>query len=228
MSMITAHRITSALLGGSMSSAQLETLLGTPEGLAGWKLCAATDSISKLLHTDGAARAGWMGSTKANDIMATLHAPAAVEMAANSTTMASIFNTAERADLWFLSKVTRAAIWSSDAALTALMGSPTGKARARACAKYAVRSKLGNGGTEVVFDAPLGTPGAKFILIGWSTNVANNVEIYGRREGSKVGMLTNTISVNTTASHDNVMALLGPVRAKGASGYTCYFGAVEV
>ena len=160
MSMITAHRITSALLGGSMSSSQLETLLGTPEGLAGWKLCAATDSISKLLHTDGAARAGWMGSTKANDIMATLHAPAAVEMAANSTTMASIFNTAERADLWFLSKVTRAAIWSSDAALTALMGSPTGKARARACAKYAVRSKLGNGGTEVVFDAPLGTPGA--------------------------------------------------------------------
>ena len=226
MSMITAHRITSALLGGSMSSSQLETLLGTPEGLAGWKLCAATDSISKLLHTDGAARAGWMGSTKANDTMATLHAPAAVEMAANSTTMASIFNTAERADLWFLSKVTRAAIWSSDAALTALMGSPTGKARARACAKYAVRSKLGNGGTEVVFDAPLGTPGAKFILIGWSTNVANNVEIYGRREGSKVGMLTNTISVNTTASHDNVMALLGPVKFK--TSYVCYLGAVEV
>ena len=105
MSMITAHRITSALLGGSMSSAQLETLLGTPEGLAGWKLCAATDSISKLLHTDGAARAGWMGSTKANDIMATLHAPAAVEMAANSTTMASIFNTAARADLWFSSQL---------------------------------------------------------------------------------------------------------------------------
>ena len=140
--MITAHRITSALLGGSMSSSQLETLLGTPEGLAGWKLCAATDSISNLLLTDGVARAGWMGSTKANDIMATLHAPAAVEMAANSTTMASIFNTAARADLWFSSKVTRAAIWSSDVALTALMGSTTGKARARACAKYAVRSKF--------------------------------------------------------------------------------------
>ena len=225
MSMITAHRITSALLGGSMSSSQLETLLGTPEGLAGWKLCAATDSISNLLLTDGVARAGWMGSTKANDTMATLHAPAAVEMAANSTTMASIFNTAERADLWFLSKVTRAAIWSSDAALTALMGSPTGITRARACAKYAVRSKPGNNNMEV-FAAPLGTPGAKFILIGWSTNVANNVEIYGRREGSKVGMLTNTISVNTTASHDNVMALLGPVKFK--TSYVCYLGAVEV
>ena len=226
MSMITAHRITSALLGGSMSSAQLETLLGTPEGLAGWKLCAATDSISKLLHTDGAARAGWMGSTKANDIMATLHAPAAVEMAANSTTMASIFNTAERADLWFLSKVTRAAIWSSDAALTALMGSPTGKARARACAKYAVRSKLGNGGTEVVFDAPLGTPGAKFILIGWSASSISSVEISGRREGSQVGMLSTVVSNGVTASTDNVMALLGPVKFKATA--ICYLGAVEV
>ena len=226
MSMITAHRITSALLGGSMSSAQLETLLGTPEGLAGWKLCAATDSISKLLHTDGAARAGWMGSTKANDIMATLHAPAAVEMAANSTTMASIFNTAERADLWFSSTVTRAAIWSSDAALTALMGSPTGKARARACAKYAVRSKLGNGGTEVVFDAPLGTPGAKFILIGWSAATTGNVEISGRREGSQVGILSAVVSVGQQAAIDNVMALLGPVKFK--AGATCYLGAVEV
>ncbi len=226
MSMITAHRITSALLGGSMSSSQLETLLGTPEGLAGWKLCVATDSISKLLHTDVAARAGWMGSTKASDIMATLHAPAAVEMAANSTTMTSVFNTAERADLWFLSKVTRAAIWSSDAALTALMGSPTGKARARACAKYALRSKLGNGSAEVVFDAPLGTPGAKLILIGWSTSSVATIEFSGRREGSQVGILNTTLGNGVTATHDNVMALLGPVKFK--AGVTCYLGAVEV
>ena len=226
MSMITAHRITSALLGGSMSSSQLETLLGTPEGLAGWKLCAATDSISNLLLTDGVARAGWMGSTKANDIMATLHAPSAVELAANSTTMTSVFNTAARADLWFSSTVTRAAIWSSDAALTALMGSTTGKARARACAKYAVRSKPGNGSTEVVFDAPLGTPGAKFILIGWGINIASSFEIYGRREGSQVGVLTASIAGGATASYDNVMALLGPVKFKAS--YPVYLGAVEV
>ena len=226
MSMITAHRITSALLGGSMSSAQLETLLGTPEGLAGWKLCAATDSISNLLLTDGVARAGWMGSTKANDTMATLHAPAAVEMAANSTTMASIFNTAARADLWFSSKVTRTAIWSSDAALTALMGSPTGKARARECAKYAVRSKVGNSSVEVVFDAPLGTPGAKFILIGLSASSVSSVEISGRREGSQVGMLSTVVSNGVTASTDNVMALLGPVKFKATA--ICYLGAVEV
>lgn len=226
MSMITAHRITSALLGGSMSSSQLETLLGTPEGLAGWKLCAATDSINKLLHTDGAARAGWMGSTKANDIMATLHAPAAVEMAANSTTMASIFNTAARADLWFSSTVTRDAIWRSDAALTALMGSTTGKARARACAKYAVRSKVGNSSVEVVFDAPLGTPGAKFILIGWSTSSVATVEIIGRREGSQVGSQVANISSGVTAAFDNVMALLGPVKFKTTA--VLYLGAVEV
>lgn len=224
MSMITAHRITSALLGGSMSSAQLETLLGTPEGLAGWKLCAATDSISKLLHTDGAARAGWMGSTKANDIMATLHAPAAVEMAANSTTMASIFNTAERADLWFLSKVTRAAIWSSDAALTALMGSATGKARARACAKYVARTITGNG-TVLPCPPPLNTLGAKFILIGWGSG-NGSLDISGRREGSVVGLLTGTNIVGNSAAIDNVMALLGPVKFK--TSYVCYLGAVEV
>ena len=225
MSMITAHRITSALLGGSMSSSQLETLLGTPEGLAGWKLCAATDSINKLLHTDGAARAGWMGSTKANDTMATLHAPAAVEMAASSTTMASIFNTAARADLWFSSTVTRAAIWSSDAALTALMGSPTGKARARACAKYAVRSMPATS-TEKESAAPLDTPGAKFILIGWSAATTGNVEISGRREGSQVGILSTVVSVGQQAAIDNVMALLGPVKYK--SDRAVYLGAVEV
>ena len=225
MSMITAHRITSALLGGSMSSAQLETLLDTPEGLAGWKLCAATDSINKLLHTDGAARAGWMGSTKASDIMATLHAPAAVEMAAKSTTMASIFNTAARADLWFSSKVTRAAIWSSDVALTALMGSATGKARARACAKYAVRSKPENSNMEV-FAAPLDTSGAKFILIGWSAATTGSVEISGRREGSQVGILSTVVGVGQQAATDNVMALLGPVKYK--SDRAVYLGAVEV
>ena len=226
MSMITAHRITSALLGGSMSSAQLETLLGTPEGLAGWKLCAATDSISNLLLTDGVARAGWMGSTKANDIMATLHAPSAVELAANSTTMTSVFNTAARADLWFSSTVTRAAIWSSDAALTALMGSATGKARARACAKYVARTITGNG-TVLPCPPPLNTLGAKFILIGWGSG-NGSLDISGRREGSVVGLLTGTNIVGNSAAIDNVMALLGPVRAKGASGYTCYFGAVEV
>ena len=226
MSMITAHRITSALLGGSMSSSQLETLLGTPEGLAGWKLCAATDSISNLLLTDGVARAGWMGSTKANDIMATLHAPSAVELAANSTTMTSVFNTAARADLWFSSTVTRAAIWSSDAALTALMGSPTGKARARACAKYVARTFTGNG-TVLPCPPPLNTLGAKFILIGWGSG-NGSLDISGRREGSVVGLLTGTNIVGNSAAIDNVMALLGPVRAKGASGYTCYFGAVEV
>ncbi len=225
MSMITAHRITSALLGGSMSSSQLETLLGTPEGLAGWKLCAATNSINKLLYTDGMARAGWMGSTKANDIMATLHAPAAAEMAANSTTMESIFNTAARADLWFSSTVTRNAIWGSDTALTALMSSTTGKARARACAKYALRSKPGKF-AEVVFDAPLGTPGAKFILIGWSTSSFATIEIIGRREGSQVGQQVATLSSGVTAAFDNVMALLGPVKFKANA--ICYLGAVEV
>ena len=224
MSMITAHRITSALLGGSMSSSQLETLLGTPEGLAGWKLCAATDSISKLLHADVAARSGWMGSTKANDIMATLHAPAAVEMAANSTTMASIFNTAARADLWFSSKVTRTAIWSSDAALTALMGSTTGKARARACAKYVARTITGNG-TVLPCPPPLNTLGAKFILIGWGSG-NGSLDISGRREGSVVGLLTGTNIVGNSAAIDNVMALLGPVKYKAT--YALYLGAVEV
>lgn len=227
MSMITAHRITSALLGGSMSSSQLETLLGTPEGLAGWKLCAATDSINKLLHTDGAARAGWMGSTKANDTMATLHAPAAAEMAANSTTMASIFNTAERADLWFSSTVTRNAIWGSDVALTALMGSTTGKDRARACAKYALRSMPSSGGLVKEFAEPLSTPGAKFILIGWSMSSTGTAELFGRREGSTIGTLSSQITSGNQAAVDNVMALLGPVKYK-TSSYVLYLGAVEV
>ena len=37
MGMIAAQRMTAALLGGSMSTAQLETMLNTPQGLAAWK-----------------------------------------------------------------------------------------------------------------------------------------------------------------------------------------------
>lgn len=101
MGMITAHRITAALLGGSMSTAQLETLLGTASGLAAWKLCAATDALARPLATDPEARAVWLASTKAMDAMAPLSEYGAAVIAGDSTLMASVFNTAARADAWF-------------------------------------------------------------------------------------------------------------------------------
>ena len=77
-----------------------------------------------------------------------------------------------------------------------------------------------------VFAAPLDTSGAKFILIGWGSNSVTSVEISGRREGSQVGMLSITMGGGATASGDNVMALLGPVKFKANA--TCYLDAVEV
>lgn len=227
MGMITAHRITAALLGGSMSGAQLETLLGTASGLAGWKLCAATESMRNLLVADTAAKTVWTGSSKAVDAMAALSADSAAVIAADSTLMASVFNTAARADAWFASATARAAIWASDTALTALAGSPTGKARARACAKYAVHTMPGSG-SEQTFPGPMGTPGEKFILIGWGTNTGGNITISGRRGSSAVGSLTGNVGSSTTAALDNIVALLGPVKANITSGVTGYFGAVRV
>ena len=228
MGMITAHRITAALLGGSMSGAQLETLLGTASGLAGWKLCAATESMRNLLMADTAAKTAWTGSGKAVDAMAAFSTDGAAVIAGDSTLMASVFNTAARADAWFASATTRAAIWTSDKALTALAGSATGKARARACAKYAVHTMPGNG-SEQTFLEPMGTPGEKFILIGWGVNTASiSITLSGRREGSTVGLLSGSVGTSTTAALDNIVALLGPVKANIASGYIGYFGAVRV
>ena len=228
MGMITAHRITAALLGGSMSGAQLETLLGTASGLAGWKLCAATESMRNLLIADATAKTAWTGSGKAVDAMADFSTDLAAVIADNSTLMASVFNTAARADAWFASATTRAAIWTSDKALTALAGSATGKARARACAKYTVHTMPGSG-SEQTFPAPMGTPGEKFILIGWGTNAGGgNITISGRRESSAVGSLAGYVGPSTTAALDNIVALLGPVKANIASGLTGYFGAVRV
>ena len=226
MGMITAHRITAALLGGSMSGAQLETLLGTASGLAGWKLCVATDSMRNLLMADATAKTAWMGSGKAVDAMAALSTDGAAAIADDSTLMASVFNTAARADAWFASATTRAAIWTSDKALTALAGSATGKARARACAKYTVHTMPGSG-SEQTFPA-MGTPGEKFILIGWGTNVGGTITISGRRVSSAVGSLAGNVGPSTTAALDNIVALLGPVKANITGGVVGYFGAVKV
>ena len=226
MGMITAHRIAAALLGGSMSGAQLETLLGTASGLAGWKFCAATQGLRDLLLTDVTAKTVWTGSSKAADAMAQLSADAAAVIADDSTLMASVFNTAARADAWFASATARAGIWTSDKALTALAGSATGKARARACAKYTVHTMPGSG-SEQTFLEPMGTPGEKFILIGWGANTGS-ITISGRRESSAVGSLAGYVGSSTTAAVDNIVALLGPVKANIASGLTGYFGVVEV
>ena len=228
MGMITAHRITAALLGGSMSGAQLETLLGTTSGLAGWKLCAATESMRNPLIADTAAKTVWTGNIKAVDAMAAFSTDGAAAIAGDSTLMASVFNTAARADAWFASATARAAIWTSDKALTALAGSATGKARARACAKYTVHPMPGNS-FDQPFPAPMGTPGEKFILIGWGTSGGGgNITISGRRESSAVGSLAGNVGPSTTAALDNIVALLGPVKANIASGLTGYFGAVRV
>lgn len=228
MGMITAQRMTAALLGGSMSTAQLETMLNTRQGLAGWKLCAATDALARPLTTDPAARAVWLASTKAMDAMAALSTDGAAVIADDSTLMASVFNTAARADAWFASATTRAAIWTSDKALTALAGSATGKARARACAKYTVHTMPGSSSGQT-FPAPMGTPGEKFILIGWGVNAGTpSITLSGRREGSTVGLLSGSVGTSTTAALDNIVALLGPVTANITGGVTGYFGAVRV
>ena len=228
MGMITAQRMTAALLGGSMSTAQLETMLNTPQGLAAWKLCAATDALARPLATDPAARAVWLASTKAMDAMAALSTDGAAVIADDSTLMASVFNTAARADAWFASATARAAIWTSDKALTALAGSATGKARARACAKYTVHTMPGSG-SEQTFPAPMGAPGEKFILIGWGTSGGgSSITISGRRESSAVGSLAGYVGSSTTAALDNIVALLGPVKAQIPSGIVGYFGAVRV
>lgn len=228
MGMITAHRIAAALLGGSMSGAQLETLLGTASGLAGWKLCVATESMRNLIMADTTAKTAWTGSGKAVDAMAALSTDGAAVIAADSTLMASVFNTAARADAWFASATARAAIWASDTALTALAGSATGKSRARACAKYTLHTMLGSG-AEQTFPEPMGTPGEKFILIGWGVNnAAISINMSGRREGSIVGVLVGSVGVSTTAAIDNVVALKGPVKANFYGGYMGYFGAVRV
>ena len=232
MGMITAHRIAAALLGGSMSGAQLETLLGTASGLAGWKFCAATQGLRDLLLTDVTAKTAWTGSSKAIGIMATtiplMTGESAAIIAADSTIMNGVFSTAAGADAWFASDVGRAAIWNSDTALTALAGSATGKSRARACAKYTLHTMPGSG-AEQTFPEPMGTPGEKFILIGWGVNTGYiSITLSGRREGSIVGVLVGSVGVSTTAAIDNVVALKGPVKANFNVGYMGYFGAVRV
>lgn len=231
MGMITAHRITAALLGGSMSGAQLETLLGTASGLAGWKLCVATESMRNLLIADATAKAAWTGNSKAMGIMATtiplMTGESAAIIAADSTIMNGVFSTAAGADAWFASDVGRAAIWNSDKALTALAGSATGKARARSCAKYFMRSMYGIGDMQTL-QAPMDKTGAKFILIGWGTNYGSIVNILGRRDGSLVGVPAGNAGSSQAAAIDNVMALQGPVRAAVPAGEYGYFGVVEV
>lgn len=75
----------------------------------------------------------------------------------------------------------------------------------------------------------MGTPGEKFILIGWGVNAGSSgITLSGRREGSTVGLLSGNVGTSTTAAIDNVMAMKGPVKANFPNGYMGYFGAVRV
>lgn len=227
MGMITAQRITAALLGGSMSTAQLETLLGTASGLAGWKLCSATESMRNLLIADTTAKTAWTGSGKAVDAMANISTDGAAVIADDRTLMESVFNTQERADAWFASATTRAAIWNSDKALTALAGSATGKARARANARYVIRSVSATS-TIKTLPAPMNIAEARFIMIGWSTNETGSVTMLSRRSGSTVGDTSKFPGYGLVAATDNVMALNGPVNVTSVYDQQVYIGALEV
>ena len=226
MGMIAAPRMTAALLGGSMSTAQLETMLNTPQGLAAWKLCAATDALARPLATDPAARAVWLASTKAMDAMAPLSEYGADAIAQSTTHIQAIFNTSARADAWFANTTTRAAIWKSDKALLALQGSVTGKARARACEKYLTRTESTQAATPKTFAVPLDSSTGRFIMIAWSAGITASVTMHSRRGGSNAGNAVQALAGG--ADVDNVMALNGPVRVATSANTTVSIGVLEV
>ena len=226
MGMIAAQRMTAALLGGSMSTAQLETMLNTPQGLAAWKLCAATDALARPLTTDPAARAVWLASTKAMDAMAPLSEYGADAIAQSTTHIQAIFGTSARADAWFANTTTRAAIWKSDKALLALQGSDTGKARARACEKYLMRTESTQAATPKTFAAPLDSSTGRFIMIDWRAVTRSDVTMHSRRGGSNAGNTVQYIEGGDRV--DNVMALKGPVRVTTSVNTTVSIGVLEV
>lgn len=215
MGMIAAQRITSSLLAGSMTGAQLETLLGTGAGMAGWKVACSTKTMAEALAKDKTAFAAWKTSTKACDTAPFLNQVLADKLADDSTYMATAFNNATRAADWFDNPYTRKAIWSNDRALTALNGSATAVTAAKACKNYVSKEFYISGGSiNRTLDAVLGDEDGKFILIGVACDSSGSpfeMAIYGRRQSSTVGQVTLTPVARSSGDTKNIISLQHPV-----------------
>ena len=208
MPMVRAMRMLNAIEAGTLTGAQLETLLTDDPGRLA--------ELSVLLGMRGQVRRIAASSTAMTAVAASSTAMTAV--AASSTAMTAVA----------ASSTAKMAVFNSDTALNAIAASGTALTALRTAAGYAVYSSAAT--TAATISGPVA--GGSYIVLGLSTsNAPNGVvnTLSTRRSGSAVVATTTsdgTGFATTALKYPKALPLVAPFTSaqSGGTGYTWYFG----
>ncbi len=249
MPMVRAMRMLNALESGTLSGAQLETLLTTEPGRVGdLKSLFRLPNQSKRLWLSEESMLGLSGSATAmtavvasetalSAIVASATAMTAVAasetamtaVAASETAMTAVLASETAMTAVLASSVAKMGIFNSDTALSVIAASATALAALRAASGYQVISKAAATGAQTI---PGPVAGQSYILVGVSSSNASTdqtiTEINTRRSGSTRPVTASTGPVYSSDATTVTLCtpLVSPFTftTSTAIGYTWYFG----
>lgn len=205
MAMISGMRMLNALENGTLTGAQLQTLLANN---------SRRGELQVLLEIPGQAR-----RIAANNVTMTAVAASSLAMtavAASSNAMNAVVASSTAMTAVIASSNAKMAVFNSDTAITAIAGSATAIAAVRAAAQYAVLSTLSS---NLTLGQPLvGTNAAgSYIAVGVSNSVgvAGEVITLTNRRAGSARVNTNTMAVDNI----NLATALGPIAVPLVSSF---------
>lgn len=244
---IRAMRLLNALVAGSVTGSQLQTLLSGDGGLlAEWNilldrrgqanrlagssaamtaLAASNTAVDALVGSANAMKS--VASSSAAMAVAAASSPIMAAIAASGVLMQTIAASSAAMAAVVASSVAKMAVFNSDTALNAIAASARAMAACRAAAQYSVVSWTENGATAVA----LTLTGTSHIVMGASrsTIALRTVTLTTVRSGSAVSAITPSIGVAalTTGAEVNCAIPIVSTRTAKLSGTgsgTCYLG----
>lgn len=245
MPIIRGLRLMNALLNGSLTGTQLETLLTTGGRLADWEQVLAlpgqANIISRstvalpIIMSSGAATSAVTRAPTANvqNIMDSVasssealtaltgSANAMNAVAASSTAMSIIANSATAMQACYNSQIAKEAFWANNAAAGQIANSSNALAYLRAASAYSVVSFTGGvGGTTPI---AITLSGARYLLLGASR--ASTTLAYVYMNTVRAGF--NGITYNYIGATSRTDALSSNSCIPVQSPYSAYFNATN-
>ena len=227
MPMIRAMRLLNAVEAGTITGAQLQTLLADPGRLAEFNVLLGMRGQTRRMAASSTAMTAVLASSTARAaVIASSTAMTAV--AASSTAMTAVLASSTAMTAVAASSTAKMAVFNSDTALNAIAASTTAMAAMRAAAGYIV-------GTSAAATSPVTISGpdaaGSYIMLGYSklSSEYQGISLFStRRHGSAIATSAAPISSLSSDGADVNIALplVAPFQATATSagGTSWYFG----
>ena len=249
MALISAMRMLNSLENGTLSGAQLQTLLANNSRLGEWQVLlsipsqarriavnnvtmtavvASSTAITAVAASSTAMTAVIASSTAMTAVIASSTAMTAI--AASSTAMTAVIASSTAMTAIAASSTAKMAIFNSDTALNAVAASSTALTTLRAAAQYTLYNGTANSSTAITLPSAPNAAGSYIVLGTSSGNAVNGttLTLATRRGGSLINMTqtTNGTTASIGTTFPCAMPMVSPftMAQSGGVGYQWYFG----